>query len=67
MRIVFVYSHLNQISLLGLRKFPLLPYKHAYSVIEPSIDIFNIVLHARNAVIVKPPSCIHLDFLKARA
>ena len=61
-----MYSHLNQISLLGFRKFPLFPYTHAYSVIEPTIDIIDVVLHARNTVIVKPPSYIHLDFLKAR-
>ena len=64
-RIVFVYSHLYQISFLCSRKSPLFPYTHAYSVIEPSVDVFNVIPHACYSVIVQPPSCIYLDFLKA--
>ena len=60
-----MYSHLNQISLLGFRQFPLFPYTHAYSVIEPSIDVVYAVLHARYTIVVKPSSCVDLDFLKA--
>ena len=64
-RIVFVYSHLYQISFLCFWKFPLFPYTHAYSVVEPSVDLFDVVLHACYSVIVQPSSCIYLDFLKA--
>ena len=63
-RIVFVYSHLYQISFLCSWKFSLFPYTHAYSVIEPSVDVFNIVPRACYSIIVQPFSCIYLDFLK---
>ena len=64
-RIVFMDSHFYQISLLCSGQFPLFPYTHAYSVIEPSVDVIYVVLHTCNSVVVKPSSCIHLDFLKA--
>ena len=65
MRKVFWYSHFDKISLFRLWSFPLFPYAHTYSAIEPSIDVVYIVLHARDSVIVQPPSRIYLDFLKA--
>ena len=43
--------------------FPLFPYAHAYSVIEPSVDVIYVVLHARYSVVVKP-SFIFLYFIK---
>ena len=62
MCIVFEDSHFRQISHLSLRLFP---YTHTYSVIEPSIDVIYVVLHAHYSIVVKPSSCIDLDFLKA--
>ena len=44
---------------------PLFPYAHAYSVIEPSVDVIYVVLHTCNSVVVKPTSCIYFGFLKA--
>ena len=64
-RQVLGYTHLNQISHLCLGLLPLFPYTHTDSVIEPSIDVISVVLHAGNPIIVKPPSSIYLDFLKA--
>ena len=46
-------------------RFPLFPYTHTYSVIEPSVDVIYVVLHTCNSVIVKPSPRIYLDFLKA--
>ena len=66
MCIVFRYPQSNKISLLCLRKFPLFPYAHAYSVIEPLINVIYVVLHACYTVVVKPSSRIYLDFLKTR-
>ena len=66
MCIVFGYPQFNKIPLLCLGKFPLFPYAHAYSVIEPLINVIYVVLHACYAIIVKPTSRIYLDFLKTR-
>ena len=63
---VFWDSHFHKISLLRRWFLPLFPYAHAYSVIEPSVDVLDVVLHARNTVVVKPSSGIDLDFPKAR-
>ena len=63
--VVFWYTHLNQISLLCFGFLPLFPYTHTYSVIEPSVDVIYVILHARYSIVVKPSSCIDLDFLKA--
>ena len=65
MCIVFWNSHFYQISHLSLRLLPLFPYTHTYSVIEPSVEFFEVVLHACYSIIVQPSSCVHLDFLKA--
>ena len=65
-RQVLGYTHLNQISHLCLGLLPLFPYTHTDSVIEPSIDVVDVILHACYSVIVKPPSRIYLDFLKTR-
>ena len=66
MCIVFGYPQFNKIPLLYLGKFPLFPYTHTYSVIEPPIDFVYVVLHACYTVVVKPSSRIYLDFLKTR-
>ena len=58
-RIVFVYSHLYQISFLCSWKFPLFPYTHTYSVVEPSVDVVYVILHTCNSVVVKPSPRIH--------
>ena len=63
--IVFRYSHSNKVSLLRFGQFPLFPYAHTYSVIEPSINVVYVTLHARYSIVVKPSSCVDLDFLKA--
>ena len=53
-------SHFYQIPLLCSGQFPLFPYTHTYSVIEPSVDVIYVVLHACNSVVVKPSPRIHL-------
>ena len=63
--LVFGYSHLDKVTYLRPWFLPLFPYAHAYSVIEPSVDVIYVVLHACNSVVVKPSSCIYFDFLKA--
>ena len=57
---VFGNSHAHQVSVSGSHTFPLFPYTHTYSVIEPSVDIIHVVLHTRYSIVVKPPSCIYL-------
>ena len=63
---VFWNSHYLKISVSSSHTLPLLPYTHTYSVIEPSVNVVHVILHACNSIVVKPSSCIHLDSFKTR-
>ena len=58
---VFRNAHYPEISVSSSHTFPLFPYTHTYSVIEPSVDIIHVALHTCYSIVVKPSSCINLD------
>ena len=58
------YTQLNQVAHLCFRLLPLFPNAHAYPVIQPPVQVIDLVLHACNPVVVHPPSDIDFDFLK---
>ena len=58
---VFGNSRYPEISVSGSHTFPLFPYTHTYSVIEPSVNIIHVAFHTRYSIVVKPPSCIYFD------
>ena len=54
----FWNSHYLKISVSSSHTLPLLPYTHTYSVIETSVNVVHVILHACNSIVVKPSSCI---------
>ena len=58
-------SQLDEVAHLSFWLFPLFPYTHTYSVIEPTVDVIYVILHAGNPIVVKPSPSIYLNFLKA--
>lgn len=52
MGVVFRYPQFYQVPFLRPRQLPLFPYTHAYAMVQPSVDVFEVVLHARYPIIV---------------
>ena len=63
-RRVLWYTQLDQVMYLRLWQFPLLPDTHADPSVQPSIEIIDRGFHARDPIVVHPPSAIDLDLFK---
>ena len=66
MGVVFRYPQFYQVPFLRPRQLPLFPYTHAYAMVQPSVDVIKVVLHARHPIIVKPAPRIYFYLFQRR-
>ena len=67
MGVVLRYPQFYQVLSLRPRQLPLFPYAHTYAMVQPSVDIIEVVLHARYPIIVKSAPRIYFYLFQRRS